>query len=134
MSKPTTEQLKSIFADFEKKGINIPVGTRGSVRPLDDGPPDGFPVHFFFWGFNIYISGANITWLGNLIAGGAAGVAALAGIISGIPGLNLIGWALAGYIVAEIVVINGMNDANGGRGVYISMTWIAPGIFVPTPA
>lgn len=131
----TAPQTEAVFEAFEKKGLQrpregAPIATRSNPPP----PPDPFPVNAYWWGWNFYISGNNITWLGSMIALGAAGLSALAGIISGIPVVNVFGWILAGYIFAEVAIIQAINSQNGGRGVYISMLWIASGIFVPTSA
>lgn len=138
--------MAAIKAAFAKKGVVIDIsnpsqlmisGNDGKriIRENSIGaPPDGFPVHGYIWGFNIYFSGANINWIGNSLAVGGAVATALVGVLSGIPIVNVFAWILVGYILAEFILINSMNSQNNGNGVYVSMSWFAPGIFVPTPA
>jgi len=82
----------------------------------------------FVWGFSIYVPESEMQ---ALLAGGAA-LATLTGAV----GAALSGtWAapfialLAAYIAAELAWMKAIDK---GRGVAVSMSWVAPGIFVPT--
>ena len=83
----------------------------------------------FWWGFNVYVSHEDLSIF--LASGGPLTV------ISGTFGTSIGGpaapfiAALAAFVLAVLGLLKALDQ---GRGVYISMSWFAPGIFVPTTA
>lgn len=87
----------------------------------------GTVARAFWWGFHIEISHEDL----QAFLGGANAVNAIvAAIGGGIPSPAAPFIALAAAFVAATLGVLAALDK--GRGVYISMLWIAPGVFVPT--
>ena len=80
----------------------------------------------FWWGFHLDIPNQALDDIGEAIKTGAA-VSALIGTVSG-PATPFIALAV-GFIEIEYAWMRGVNR---GNGVYLSMSWFAAGIFVPT--
>jgi hypothetical protein len=97
-------------------GLRTPVTTRG-----------GTVVRAFWWGFHIQISHEDLQSFLNT----AQPVNALIGAIGGgvpSPAAPFIALAAA-FVGGALGLINGLDH---GSGVCISMSWFAPGVFVPT--
>jgi hypothetical protein len=84
-------------------------------------------VRAFWWGFHVQIShedldaflnSANAT--NDVIGTIGAAVPAPVG-----PWIGIV----AGFIAGALSLLKGLDN---GRGVYVSMSWFAPGVFVPT--
>ena len=116
-------------------------GLSGKPLPSNIPPP---VVSYFWWGFQIKLTHEAVAWYvaGENITAGAAGAAgaiypitdaAMALVAAGGsvgPGVVFFA-ALALYLVAEAALVQA---ADKGKGVILSMSWVAPGIFVPTSA
>ena len=90
-------------------------------------PRGGTGVRAFFWGFHIQISHQDLEAFLNT----AEPVNALIGTIGGsIPGPAAPFIALAAAFVAGALGL--LKSLDHGAGVYVSMSWFAPGIFIPT--
>jgi hypothetical protein len=124
-------------------GTGIPTGTgtgSGSGTGTGTGSPPPpptikippIPVNTFWWGCHWYISedGLKAISTGLAIEGGVVSVIVAALGAPPFP-VNVFLAALAAYIAAEFAL---MKAVDKGKGVYISMTWFAPGVFVPTSA
>ncbi|MFN0249067.1 MAG: hypothetical protein ACKV2T_19440 [Kofleriaceae bacterium] len=87
----------------------------------------GTVARAFWWGFHIQISREDLmTFLS-----AADPINAMIGTIGGgIPSPASPFIAIAAAFVAGALGL--MRSLDRGRGVYVSMLWIAPGIFVPT--
>jgi hypothetical protein len=82
----------------------------------------------FVWGFSVYVPESEMA---ALLAGGTALAtltAAVGGALSGTWAAPFIA-VLAAYIAAELAWMKAIDK---GRGVAVSMSWVAPAIFVPT--
>jgi hypothetical protein len=89
-------------------------------------PTNRITVHAYWWGFHLVVPEPVMTqWTaGGATVGGV--IAAIAGATG--PAAPFIA-AAAAYVAAEFGL---MKTVDKGRGVYVSMSWFAPGIFVPT--
>lgn len=80
----------------------------------------------FWWGFHIEISHADL----QAFLGAANPVNALVAAIGGATGPAAPFIVLAaGFVAGTLQLLAGLDR---GRGVYVSMSWFAPGVFVPT--
>lgn len=96
----------------------------GVPAPQDVG---GVTVRAFWWGFHIEIDHPSL----ESILTSADAVNALVGMIGGaIPSPAQPWIVLAAQFVAGAHQL--LRSLDRGQGVYISMSWFAPGIFVPT--
>lgn len=99
-------------------------------------------VSYFWWGFQVKLSSEAVRWYvgGENTAAGLSGVAgavypitdAAVALVAagGSTGPGVVFFAvLAAYLVAEASLIQA---ADKGKGVYLSMSWFAPAVFVPT--
>jgi hypothetical protein len=88
----------------------------------------GSVVRTFWWGFHVQLSLQDMQALtANLGFYGELGNS-----ISSVAPANARPWiALVSVFIRGAVAL--INAVNRGRGVYISMSWFAPGIFVVTP-
>jgi len=87
----------------------------------------GTVARAFWWGFHIEVSHEDL----QAFLGGANAVNTIVGAIGGgIPSPAAPFIALAAAFVAATLGV--LASLDRGKGVYISMLWIAPGIFVPT--
>ena len=87
----------------------------------------GTVARAFWWGFHIEISHEDLTVA---LATGDT-VNTLVGLIGGsIPSPAQPFIALAAAFVAAAIGL--VRSLDRGRGVYISMSWFAPGVFIPT--
>jgi hypothetical protein len=95
------------------------------------GPPmraeTGTTVRAFWWGFHVEIGHNDL----ETVLNAADTVNALVGLIGGnIPSPAAPWIKLLAPFVASIH--QGLRALDRGRGIYISMSWFAPGIFIPT--
>lgn len=87
----------------------------------------GTVVRAFWWGFHIEVSHDDLT---TFLAAGST-VNQIVEVIGGSIPSPAQPWIV---IAAEFVkgALGLLKSLDNGRGVYISMTWFAPGVFVPT--
>jgi hypothetical protein len=86
----------------------------------------GTVVRTFWWGFHIEISHQDLSAFLNT-ATPINAVAAAIGPVTG-PAAPFVA-LVAGFIAGALEVLRGLDR---GRGAYVSMSWFAPGVFVPT--
>ena len=87
----------------------------------------GTVARAFWWGFHIQISHEDLT----AFLGAADPINAVIGAIGGgIPSPAAPFIALVAAFIAGALGL--LRSLDRGRGVYVSMSWFAPGIFVPT--
>ena len=107
-------------------------------------PP--FPTSTFWWGFHMFIpedgvriieASLGIEGAGLGVGSTVAGAAVEGGILSALAAAGASGplaiflAALAAFVVAQAALIQAVDK---GKGVYVNMSWFAPGVFVPTSA
>ncbi len=87
----------------------------------------GSSAHAFWWGFNIQISHDDVTQILNVFDGLDQFIGAISAVLPSVirPFLGVVKIFLE---VSSAV----LRAVDRGRGVYISMSWFAPGVFVPT--
>jgi hypothetical protein len=90
-------------------------------------PRGGTVVRPFWWGFNIQISHETLT---SFLAGASAVNDIAEQIGQNAPSAARPWILLAAAFVAGALAL--LRALDRGRGVYISMSWFAPGVFVPT--
>ncbi|WP_332880980.1 hypothetical protein [Streptomyces sp. NBC_00564] len=97
------------------------------MAPADVGVP-GVTVRAFWWGFHVQIDHDTLRQILDAADTVNELVVAVGGTIPSPaqPWIRLIGLFVAGMHEALRVL-------DRGRGIYISMSWFAPGVFVPTP-
>lgn len=83
-------------------------------------------VRTFFWGFHIEISSGGLTHFLSVAQPVNAIVAAI-GPVTG-PAAPFI-LAAAGFVAGALKLLKNLDH---GQGVYISMSWVTPGVFIPT--
>lgn len=88
-------------------------------------PRGGLQCYASWWGFQLYIPSGDLQAFTNDASVIAGAVAAVGSSIS--PWVTLI----AGFIAAALQALKALDH---GRGIWISMSWFAPGAFVPTSA
>lgn len=119
----------SAAAALSARGLGAP-GEAEMQRLLREGfpaPRGGTVCRAFFWGFHIQISHEDL----EAFLSGAVPVNELVGRIGGsIPSPAAPWIALAAVFVAGALAL--LRSLDRGNGVYVSMSWFAPGIFVPT--
>jgi hypothetical protein len=97
-----------------------------SSAPADAPPSRGTVVRSFWWGFHIQISHDDLRRFLS-VANPISAVAAAVGPISG-PAAPFAGLA-TGFVAGALALLKGVDRC---RGVYVSMSWFAPGVFVTT--
>lgn len=87
----------------------------------------GTVVRAFWWGFHVEISHEDL----QAFLSGAGSVNTIVATIGGGIPSPAQPWIvlIAGFIAGALSLLQGLDR---GRGVYVSMTWFAPGAFVPT--
>jgi hypothetical protein len=102
-----------------------PVGPASGGESTDTAQP--ITVEAFWWGFHFVIPHDALHSI--LIGGNAVNTfVELLGPETG-PAAPFV--EIAAALVGKMLDI--MRDMDVGNGIYFSMTWIAPGVFVPTP-
>lgn len=97
----------------------------------------------FFWGFHIVIPHEAMVYLDTAIGIGLIADAAALGAVMGkaiaaavaagaAASVPIAGWILAGVFLQLMATWAICHAVDKGNGIYLSMLWIAPGIFVPT--
>jgi metacaspase-1 len=89
-------------------------------------PRGGTVVRAFWWGFHIQFSSQDLKTFVT-VGGSVSAIAAAIGPVTG-PAAPFVGLAAA-FVAAGMGI---MRSLDRGRGVYLSMSWFAPGIFIPT--
>lgn len=103
--------------------VPVPVASRSALAAARGGTV----ARAFWWGFHIQISHEDLM----SFLSAADPINALIGAIGGgIPSPAAPFIALAAAFVAGALGI--LRGVDKGRGVYVSMSWFAPGIFIPT--
>src|SRR3712207_6710788 len=92
-----------------------------STDALKPSARQGTVARAFWWGFHIQISHDTLV----LFTETLSAIAAVIGSILPSP------WSRVVAIVIQ-VLMRLLKGLDRGRGVYIRMLWVAPGIFVPT--
>jgi metacaspase-1 len=123
----TEEQLALLNSQLAQRGL-FGAFVRGTNTPLNgDRGRGGTVVRAFFWGFHIEISHKDL----QAFLSAADPVNALIGSIGGaVPSPAAPFIALAAAFVAGALGL--LRSLDQGNGVYISMSWFAPGVFIPT--
>ena len=100
----------------------------GWLRTSSPSTRGGSVVRTFFWGFHVQLSHDDLQ---SFLVGAATVNTIVMAIGGGIPSpaqpwFLLIG----GFIIGALAALKALDR---GRGIYVSMSWFAPGLFVPTP-
>jgi metacaspase-1 len=122
LMKTTTNVSRELAA-----AIKVDVG--GNTGVIDDASPrarGGTVVRAFWWGFHIEISHQDLLSFLN-VASPINSIVAAIGPVTG-PAAPFVA-LIAAFIAGALGLLRGLDR---GRGVYVSMSWFAPGIFVPT--
>jgi hypothetical protein len=106
---PSTEEFLALVRNKDV------VATKGGTR-----------VRAFWWGFHIQVSHADL----QVFLDGAGSVSEIVDTIGKIPTPAAPFIRLAALFIAGALGL--LKRIDRGRGVYISMSWFAPGAFVPT--
>lgn len=101
----------------------FPGALHGGQERAPSGPPI---VRAFWWGFHIEASSQGLSDF----AASADPVAAIIAAIGPVTGPAAPWIALAAAFFAGALAL--LKSLDRGKGVYISMSWFAPGVFVPT--
>jgi hypothetical protein len=130
--------LKGALEEMMARAIRQSLAARDVAVPSADdllqglrGPEllarGGTVVRAFWWGFHVQISHEDLM----AFLGAAEPINAVIGAIGGgIPSPAAPFIALvAGFIAGALGLLRSLDR---GKGVYVSMSWFAPGIFVPT--
>ncbi len=101
--------------------------TAAPTTPTKAGSRGGTVARAFWWGFHIEISHEDL----QVFLSSADPINAVIGAIGGgIPSPAAPFIAIAAAFVAGALGL--LRSLDRGRGVYVSMSWFAPGIFIPT--
>ncbi|MER5671838.1 caspase family protein [Pseudonocardia alni] len=119
--------LPNPFAEVRAASTLQTVSELAGARPVsaDRGGPTGF--HFFWWGMNLRLTHDDL----ETVLLSADSVGSLTGLVGGVVPdaarsyLEL----LVTFIKASAALLRRLDQ---GNGVYISMSWFAVGVFVPT--
>ncbi|MER6233390.1 hypothetical protein ACFY1L_46295 [Streptomyces sp. NPDC001663] len=105
----------------------ITVADRSAPLPAAAGAP-GVTVRVFWWGFHLQIDHDTLRQILDAADTVNELVVAVGGSIPSPaqPWIRLIGLFVAGTHEA-------LRALDRGQGLYISMSWFAPGVFIPTP-
>jgi hypothetical protein len=87
----------------------------------------GTVARAFWWGFHIQISHEDVQMIVNGMNGAGQLIAALTPLVP--PVIRPFLAVAKIFLDVSAAVLRALDR---GRGVYISMSWFAPGIFVPT--
>lgn len=114
-----------------QKTVTAPMDAIQPLEIFESGfqttPRGGTVCRAFWWGFRVQIAPRDLRYF----LRGSSAVSNLVGAIGGgIPSSAAPWIALAAVIVAAILQL--LRSVDRGRGIYVSMSWFAPGIFVPT--
>ena len=102
-----------------------------NIGPYPTQPPTY--AEAFWWGFHVVIPHEAMQWLDVAFGSGLiANAAALGAVIGPTLSVPVAGWVLAALFVYLMAEWGLCHACDKGNGIYLSMTWIAPGIFVPT--
>ncbi len=127
-----TDNWEDVFRVLTDMDIEVTVPTpanRPTVRSTDGSSAarGGVAVRAFWWGFHIELDHGTLEQVLNA----SDTVNALVGVVGGsIPSPAQPWIVLAAQFVDAAIEL--VRKADEGNGVYISMSWFAPGIFVPT--
>lgn len=104
------------YADSEQTRSVISSPTRG-----------GTVARAFWWGFHVQISNEDVNTIVNVADGATTVLDFLLAVAP--PAIKPFLAAVRIFVTLSKEVLRAVNR---GRGVYISMSWFAPGLFVPT--
>ncbi len=118
------DELNRRFPDLGLSAMESSVDPEEAATPR---AAKGKPiVRTYFWGFHIEVSSQG---LGNFlsVAQPVNAIVAAIGPVTG-PAAPFI-LAAAGFVAGALKLLKNLDH---GQGVYISMSWISPGVFIPT--
>lgn len=97
---------------------------RGTVSMPTRG---GSVARAFWWGFHIQLSHEDVQLIVSIGDGAAQVISAISAVVPSVirPWLAIVGV----FLKVSVAVLRALDR---GRGVYISMSWFAAGVFVPT--
>jgi hypothetical protein len=124
---PTEDDLAMLNSQLAQKGYFGSYDIASSARMGERANRGGTVVRAFWWGFHIEISHEDLTAFLNSADPINAAIGAIGGAIPS-PASPFI--ALAAAFVAGALGL--LRSLDQGNGVYVSMSWFAPGAFVPT--
>ena len=107
----------------------------GTGAPTSPGPPppavqDGVSVVSFWWGWQISFNETATRWIEGIAGSQSAAFGLMAATSAALPPLSIFSAAVSAWLATETAVIAAVDR---GNGIYLSMSWIAPGMFIPTP-
>jgi hypothetical protein len=115
----------ALFTSEISKVLQIDL-SRAMPTVASPAPRGGTVVRAFWWGFHVEISHQDLA----AFLSTAAPINMIAAAIGPVTGPAAPFVALvAGFIAGALELLRGLDR---GRGVYVSMSWFAPGVFVPT--
>jgi hypothetical protein len=106
--------------------VQLPTDAR-SRSLVSDRTRGGTVARAFWWGFHIQVSREDVQQLINGFGGANTFIGLLAPIVP--PVIRPFLAVVRVFLEVSTAVLRALDR---GRGVYISMSWFAPGIFVPT--
>lgn len=125
----TEKAVDAIRVALVASGEAVPSRTdvQSFLRGAGTTARDGTAVQAFWWGFHVQLSHEDLA----SFVSGAQGVNTIVGTIGGsIPSPAAPWIRLAAEFIAGALGL--LSSLDRGAGVFISMSWFAPGIFVPT--
>ena len=119
-----TANSQAAQTEFFRETRSIDVPTASTLQTFLKG---GTVARTFWWGFQIEISHEAL----NTFINSADPINAFISSISGSIPSSVTPWIklVAGFIAGGLKLLQTIDQ---GRGIYVSMSWFAPGIFVPT--
>jgi hypothetical protein len=63
------------------------------------------------------------------LSAGTLSLSAVAGVVAAVPGATVVAGVVAGALAAAAGLVKAVDH---GKGVYLTMLWVTPGLFVPT--
>jgi hypothetical protein len=121
--------LATIFGQGDHSSPLSPNGQKEASPGVEPAAaPGGTTVRVFWWGFHVQISHEDLMTILNSADLINALVVAIGGSIPSpaAPWIKLIGPFV-------VLIHDKLRQMDKGYGIYISMSWFAPGAFVPTP-
>jgi hypothetical protein len=134
LAKSSPQLVTALTSSLVKSARQALAGTDAAVPSTDDfvkgiSVTSKGNVQAYWWGFQIYLSHQDL----QSFVPGATAVNAVVAVVGGLVAGPWSPWiaAAAAFITAALNLLKGMDT---GSGVFVSMSWFAPGAFVPTQA